>query len=104
MVCRLLSAVLVGPASLIIVSLLVGCDLVLGEVLRYLRRYVARVVAVFQACLFEIGVPVTTLVVVPEDTVVLRRCLAGVARPVCLLRVATAIVLLDQSDIVHEGY
>ena len=78
--------------------------LVLGKVLSNLGRDVARVVAVFQACLFEIGVPVTTLVVVPEDTVVLRRCLAGVARPVCLLRVATAIVLLDQSDIVHEGY
>ena len=72
-----------------------GSYLVLGKVLSNLRRDVARVVAVFQACLFKISVPVSTLVVVPKDIVILRRCLARVAWSGRLLRVPTAIVLLD---------
>ena len=46
-VIRLLGTVLVWPASLVVVSMLVCSDLVLGVVLRYLWCDVARVVAVF---------------------------------------------------------
>ena len=70
----------------------------------YLRCDVARIVYIFQACLFKIVVTVTCCVIIPKDIMVMGGCLARIARSSYLLRVSTAVVLLDQSDVVHKGH